>query len=101
MGCFIDSKPLLNSCSIGKSLKPAGIVSKLYQNPSLVRPECIKTLLLPCLTVQPPQSFAFHLQLHLRVLLEHLRITLSKELGHPLICHAPALKRVAYVERRS
>ena len=31
------------------------------------------------------QRFAFHLQFHLRVLLEHLRVPLPKELRHPLV----------------
>jgi hypothetical protein len=37
------------------------------------------------LTVQLSQSFAFHLQFHLRILLEDLRVALTKHLSHPLI----------------
>ena len=38
------------------------------------------------------QRFPVHLQLHLRILLEHLRITLTKHLGDPLIRHASGAK---------
>ena len=31
------------------------------------------------------QRLAFHLQLHLRILLEHLGVTLSEQLRHPLV----------------
>ena len=31
------------------------------------------------------EGLAFHLQLHLRVLLKYLRIALAKHLGHPLV----------------
>ena len=34
------------------------------------------------------KSLAFHLQLHLRVLLEHLRIALAQELRDPSLMHA-------------
>src|SRR5258708_8300583 len=35
------------------------------------------------------QSFALHLQFHLGILLEDLRVSLAKHLGHPLIRYAP------------
>jgi len=34
------------------------------------------------------QRFPLHLQLHLRILLEHLRVALPKHLDDPLVCHA-------------
>src|SRR6266567_3885387 len=34
------------------------------------------------------QSFALHLQFHLRILLEDLRVSLAKHLCHPLVGHA-------------
>jgi hypothetical protein len=57
-------------------------VSKLYQNciktPS-VWPACIKTLhLLIRLAIELLQRLALHLQLHLRILLEHPSVTLPK-----------------------
>src|SRR6266851_2936847 len=36
-------------------------------------------------TVELLQGFALHLQLHLRILLEDLRVSLAKHLSHPLI----------------
>ena len=38
--------------------------------------------------IELQQRFALHLQLHLRVLLEHFRISLPEELRHPLVRHA-------------
>jgi len=38
------------------------------------------------------QCFPLHLQLHLRILLEHLRIALTKHLDDPLIRHASGAK---------
>ena len=35
------------------------------------------------------QSFALHLQLHLGILLENLRVSLAKHLGYPLVRYAP------------
>jgi hypothetical protein len=40
------------------------------------------------LTVQLGQSFAFHLQFHLRILLKDLRVALTKHLGNPLISYS-------------
>src|ERR1700683_5377593 len=62
-------------------------VSKLYQNciktPS-VWPACIKTLhLLIRLAIELLQRLALHLQLHLRILLEHPSVTLPKQLRDP------------------
>ena len=39
-------------------------------------------------TIELFQSFAVHLQLHLRILLEDLRVALTKHLSHPLIGNA-------------
>jgi len=50
-------------------------------------------------TVELFQSFALHLQLHLGILLEDLRVALAKHLSYPLIGYSSSL--VAYVERRS
>ena len=52
------------------------------------------------LPVEFRQRLAFHLQLHLRILLEHLRIALAEQLRHPLVRDAAA-EPVAYVEQRS
>src|SRR5579859_6629878 len=38
------------------------------------------------------QRFPLHLQLHLRVLLEHLGIALTKHLDDPFVCHASGVK---------
>jgi hypothetical protein len=46
---------------------------------------CIYRRDLVGLTIELIQTFAFHLQLHLRILLEDLRIALTKHLGNPLI----------------
>ena len=46
---------------------------------------CIYRRVLVGLTIEFIQSFAFHLQLHLRILLEHLRIALSEQLRDPLV----------------
>ena len=48
---LIYYKPLAYSVPSAKLLKPAQIVSELYQNHSSTGPECIKTLLLTRLTV--------------------------------------------------
>ena len=40
------------------------------------------------LPVQLLQRLAFHLQFHLRVLLEHLRVALPEQLRDPLVRHA-------------
>jgi len=40
------------------------------------------------MAVQLLQRLPFHLQLHLRVLLEHLGVPLPEQLGHPLVRHA-------------
>ena len=40
------------------------------------------------LAIEFLQSFSLHLQLHLRVLLEDLRITLAKHLGDPFVSYA-------------
>jgi len=45
--------------------------------------------------VQLLQSFALHLQFHLRILLEDLRVSLAKHLRDPLVRYPPALSRVA------
>ncbi len=46
-------------------------------------------------TVELFQGFALHLQLHLRMLLEDLRVALTKHLSHPLIGNTSALSLVA------
>lgn len=40
------------------------------------------------MAVELLQSFALHLQFHLRILLEDLRVSLTKHLGHPLVGYA-------------
>src|ERR1039457_6430042 len=49
--------------------------------------------------VQLLQRFPFHLQFHLRVLLERLRIPLPEQLRYPLVRHAP--RRLREAERDS
>jgi hypothetical protein len=52
-----------------------------------VGPDCVKTdPALIGVPVQLAQRFPFHLQLHLRVLLEDLSVPLPKELRHKLVC---------------
>src|SRR3989442_11095600 len=64
-------------------------VPKLYQNPS--RSPCLyQNSGFICPTIQLEQGLAFHLQLHLRVFLEHLGITLPKQLRHPFLSEACA-----------
>ena len=38
-----------------------------------------------CLTIDLLQGLALHLQFHLRIFLEDLRVTLPKHLGYPLV----------------
>jgi hypothetical protein len=44
------------------------------------------TGLLVGLAIQLQKRLSLHSQLHLRVALENLRITLPEQLGHPLVC---------------
>jgi hypothetical protein len=67
---------------------------KTYQNriktPSVLNSR-IKTLASPFLVgtaIQLGQGFPFHLQLHLRILLEHFGIGLPQHLRHPLVSYA-------------
>jgi hypothetical protein len=47
------------------------------------------------------QSLALHLQFHLRILFEDLRVSLAKPLCEPLVGYASGTQSRAYVDRRS
>jgi hypothetical protein len=53
--------------------------NSLSQNPRLIIPPCPRAPPLVGRTIELPQRLALHLQLHLRVLLEHLRVALAEE----------------------
>ena len=61
---------------------------KTVSKPRSLHLHRIKTLRFVSLPVDLLERLAFHLQLHLRVLLEDLCIALAKHLGHPFISHA-------------
>ena len=88
--CSLDSNALSNGTvqSAPFAFKPS-TVAKLCQNPDQLTSPVAKpgrsSLAVP---VELLQGLALHLQLHLRVLLEHLRIALAKQLGDPLVRHA-------------
>jgi hypothetical protein len=54
-------------------------------------------------TVDLFQRFALHLQLHLRILLEDLRVALAEHLSHPLIGYASGTQpcKVNYAKHQS
>ena len=70
--------------------------TKMYQNcirTPLHRRSCIKTPPnFTCLAVHLLQRFSLHLEFHLRVLLEHLGVPLTKKLRDPFIRHAAGTK---------
>ena len=67
----------------------ASTVPELCQNPTLDRVCCAKIHpALVSLAVQFCQRLALHLKLHVRVLLEYLRVALPKQLRHPFVRHA-------------
>src|SRR5712692_5555330 len=78
---FSTDHPFRNPLPASKRIKTVSKLCSLH----LCR---IKTLRLVGLPVNLFQSLALHLQLHLRVLLEDLRVALPKHLCHPLVGHA-------------
>jgi len=78
---FLSDQPFRNLFSARKRIKP---VSKLCS----LNLDLIKTLRFVGPSIDLLEGLAFHLELHLQILLEHFRIALAKPLGHPLVRHA-------------
>src|ERR1035438_1392867 len=49
--------------------------------------------------IEGAQSFVLHLQLHLRILLEDLRVSLAKHLCHPLVRYASGTEPLRLLSR--
>jgi hypothetical protein len=89
----IDSKVLSNAVTTANHdffLNRAKIVPipcSLHGDRARMR-SCFFSRHLVGMAVQLLQSFALHLQFHLRILLEDLLVSLTKHLGYPLVGHA-------------
>jgi len=73
------------ACSFASFAFLAKTVAELSQNPEISSGLSQNARGLVRGAIQPLQRLAFHLRLHLRVLLEDLRIALAEELRHPLV----------------
>src|SRR5262249_3460066 len=86
-----EASLILNHFSIEHPFRYPLSVSKRIKTVSKPRSlhlHRIKTLRFVGVAVDLFESLTFHPQLHLRVFLEDLGITLAKHLGHPFISHA-------------
>jgi hypothetical protein len=86
---------IIKRLRIPKLLRTADLtltVLKLCQNdfiePSLCQNSLLQEAAFRLLTVDLFQGFSLHLQLHLRIPLENVRVTLTKQLSYPFVGYA-------------
>jgi hypothetical protein len=92
MYCTIDSKRLSIDIPLQTSFSGPGLCTN-YARMQLLHHDCAhrsrtswRHFIRP--SVELLQGFALHLQLHLRILLEDLRVALTKQLRYPLVGYA-------------